>query len=156
MPMGDDGSWMPDFRAALKPGWVPDFRQALTPEWIQGIREVLGADGQGQPRTVRTPGRSPTSGARWVLGGPGRTLTGHPGRSRDDRPQADGMPDFHGLLGGAGGSFTSDEWMAAMNSRQADPTSKDDERRNVVLDLGRRRRIGRGPEHQSRQAEKGG
>jgi hypothetical protein len=25
--------------------------------------------------------------------------------------------------------------MAAMNSRQADPTSKDDERRNVVLDL---------------------
>jgi hypothetical protein len=26
--------------------------------------------------------------------------------------------------------------MAAMNSRSADPTSKDDERRNVVLDLG--------------------
>jgi hypothetical protein len=37
-------------------------------------------------------------------------------------------------LGGAGGSFTSDE-MAEMNSRQADPTSKDDDRRNVVLDL---------------------
>ena len=48
---------------------------------------------------------------------------------------ADGMPDFHSLLGGAGGSFTSDESMAAMNSRSADPTSKDDERRNVVLDL---------------------
>jgi hypothetical protein len=50
--------------------------------------------------------------------------------------KANGMPDFHSLLGGAGGSYTSDESMAAMNSRQADPTSKDDERRNVVLDLG--------------------
>ena len=50
--------------------------------------------------------------------------------------KADGMPDFHSLLGGAGGSFTSDELMAAMNSRSADPTSKDDERRNIVLDLG--------------------
>ena len=66
---------------------------------------------------------------------------------------ANGMPDFHSLLGGAGGSFTSDESMAAMNSRQADPTSKDDERRNVVLDLGRRRRLGRRSQHQARQAD---
>jgi hypothetical protein len=49
--------------------------------------------------------------------------------------KANGMPDFHSILGGAGGSYTSDESMAAMNSRQADPTSKDDDRRNVVLDL---------------------
>jgi hypothetical protein len=50
--------------------------------------------------------------------------------------KANGMPDFHGILGGAGGSYTSDESMVAMISRSADPTSKDEERRNMVLDLG--------------------
>ena len=83
MPMGDDGSWMPDFRAALKPGWVPDFRQALTPEWIQGIREVLGADGQGQPGS--DPAQQPD--IRGALGLGDREQTEHPGRSRDARPQ---------------------------------------------------------------------
>ena len=47
-----------------------------------------------------------------------------------------GMPDFHQLLGGAGGSFTSDETgLAAMNVKSADPNSKSEERRNTVLDL---------------------
>jgi hypothetical protein len=133
MPMGDDGSWMPDFRAALKPEWVPDFRQALTPEWLQGIREALlaGADGQGQPGS--DPAQQPDIRGALGLGDREsaniRGALGMPGRN------ADGMPDFHSLLGGAGGSFTSDETMAAMNSRSADPTSKDDDRRNVVLDL---------------------
>jgi hypothetical protein len=82
-PMGDDGSWMPDFRAALKPEWVPDFRQALTPEWIKGIREVLGADGQGQPGS--DPAQQPD-----IRGGAGPRRPGaaeHPRRPRDARPQ---------------------------------------------------------------------
>ncbi|UEM18667.1 phage portal protein [Skermanella mucosa] len=128
MPMGDDGSWMPDFRAALKPQWVPDFRQALTPEWFQGIREALlagapqqGGDAQPDIRGALGPGDREQPNIRGALGMPSRT--------------ADGLPDFQGILGGAGGSYTSDESMAAMNVRSADPTSKDDERRNVVLDL---------------------
>src|SRR3954447_10827369 len=139
-PMGDDGSsdqaalgrWMPDFRAALKPGWVPDFRQALTPEWLHGIREALGADGQGQPGS--DPAQQPD--IRGALGLGDRETSNIRGALGMSGRKADGMPDFHSLLGGAGGSFTSDESMAAMNSRSADPTSKDDERRNVVLDLG--------------------
>jgi hypothetical protein len=142
MPMGSDGSWMPDFRAALKPAWVPDFRQALTPEWIQGIRAALGVDGQQAgatdiPADIRgalgLPPAAPAQGSGGVAGSDIRPdIRGALGLTSR---KPDGMPDFHGLLGGAGGSYTSDESMAAMNTRQADPTSKDDDRRNVVLDL---------------------
>ncbi|UEM24372.1 hypothetical protein JL100_032635 (plasmid) [Skermanella mucosa] len=129
MPMGEDGSWMPDFRRALTPQWVPDFRQALTPEWLQGIREALlagapqqqGGDAQPDIRGALGLGDRETPNIRGAVGLPERT--------------SDGMPDFGSILGGAGGSYTSDESMAAMNVRSADPTSKDDERRNVVLDL---------------------
>ena len=143
MPGGqDDGSWLPDFHDALKPPWIPDFRQALTPEWIPNFRQILGEAGRAPAdrtfnRTSGVLSGSPIPRRHRVLAGsPDRTfdrtsgaLSGCPAAS------ADGMPDFHALLGGAGGSYTSDESMAAMNTRQADPTSKDDDRRNVVLDL---------------------
>jgi hypothetical protein len=129
-PMGDDGSWMPDFRAALKPEWVPDFRQALTPEWLKGIREALLADGQQQGQ----PGSDPTQpDIRGALGLGDREQPNIRGALGMPARNTDGLPDFHSLLGG---SFKSDESMAAMNVRSAEPTSKDDERRNVVLDLG--------------------
>jgi hypothetical protein len=137
MPVGDNGLWMPDFRAALKPQWVPDFRQALTPEWLQGIREALlaGSASDIQPDirgALGLPPAAPAPGSMEVSGEVKPNIRGALGMPQR---KPDGMPDFQGLLGGAGGSFTSDESMAAMNSRSADPTSKDDDRRNVVLDL---------------------
>jgi hypothetical protein len=110
---------------------VPDFRQVLGADGQQAngsdiLPDIRGALGLTNPAPQQGFGGANGADIRPDI----RGALGMPGR------KADGMPDFHSLLGGAGGSFTSDESMAAMNSRSADPTSKDDERRNVVLDLG--------------------
>ena len=87
---------------------MPDFRQALTPEWVPDFRQVLGADGQGQP------GSDPTQpDIRGALGLGDRERPNIRGALGMPARNAEGLPDFHGLLGGAGGSFTSDDDVVA-------------------------------------------